>query len=103
MLYEISRKGLGMTCVVDADDTLLGIITDGDLRRKMADLGSAVLERTAGEVMTHHPITVTRKMLAAEALKVLEGRKITALVVADEARHVDGVIHLHHLWRTELV
>ena len=53
--------------------------------------------------MTHNPITVTRKTLAAEALKVLEGRKITALVVADEARRVDGVIHLHHLWRTELV
>jgi arabinose-5-phosphate isomerase len=103
VLYEISRKGLGMTCVVDDDRTLLGIITDGDLRRKMADLGSAILERSASEVMTRNPITVTRETLAAEALNILESRKITALVVVDEARRVEGVIHLHHLWRTELV
>jgi arabinose-5-phosphate isomerase len=103
VIHEISRKGLGMTCVADDDRTLLGIITDGDLRRKMADLGSAIMARTAGDVMTRNPITIVRKTFAAEALNVLEGRKITALVVVDDTSRVEGVVHLHHLWRTELV
>jgi arabinose-5-phosphate isomerase len=102
VLYEISSKGLGMTCVVDGDRTLLGIITDGDLRRKMTAFPN-VLERTAGEVMTPNPIAIGGTMLAAEAVKILEDRKITSLIVVDADRHVEGVIHLHHLWRTDLV
>jgi arabinose-5-phosphate isomerase len=102
VLYEISRKGLGMTCVVDGDGALLGIITDGDLRRKMTAFPN-VLDRTAADVMTRNPIAVGGATLAAEALKILEERKITALVVVDADRRVEGVIHLHHLWRTDLV
>jgi arabinose-5-phosphate isomerase len=102
VVYEMSRKGLGMTCVVDADRTLLGIITDGDLRRKMSAFRN-VLDRTAGEVMTPNPIAIGPSALAAEALRLLEDRKITALVVVDAARRVEGVIHLHDLWRTDLV
>jgi len=81
---------------------LLGIITDGDLRRKMAS-GDNVLERSAADVMTPNPVAIGRATLAAEALNMLEQRKITSLVVVDDGRRVDGVIHLHDLWRTELV
>jgi arabinose-5-phosphate isomerase len=102
VIYEMSRKGLGMTAVVDVDGRLLGIITDGDLRRKMA--GSPdVLNLTARDVMTAHPVTIVRTTLAAEALHVLETRKITSIVVIDGSRHVEGVVHLHDLWPTQLV
>ena len=101
VIYEMSRKGLGMTCVADDDRKLLGIITDGDVRRKMMTFDN-VLARTAGEVMTANPIAIARTKLAAEALNILEQRKITSLVVVDEDRRVEGVIHIHDLWRTEL-
>jgi arabinose-5-phosphate isomerase len=102
VIHEISRKGLGMTCVVDDDKVLLGIITDGDVRRKMLAFDNVLL-RTAGDVMTANPIAIGRKTLAAEAVNILEQRKITALIIVDAERHVEGVIHLHHLWRTDLV
>ena len=102
VIHEISRKGLGMTCVVDDDKVLLGIITDGDVRRKMLAFDN-VLARSARDVMTENPIAIGRKTLAAEAVNILEQRKITSLIVVDEQRHVEGVIHLHHLWRTDLV
>ncbi len=103
VIYEMSRKGLGMTCVVDGDATLLGIITDGDLRRHM-ERGSAILERTAVDVMTRNPVSVSRATLAAEALNIMEQRKITSIVVADgdNPKRLAGVVHLHDLWRMEL-
>ena len=104
VIYEMSSKGLGMTCVVDADDeALLGIITDGDLRRRM-ERGGEILDLQAADVMTRHPISVARTMLAAEALNVMEQRKITSLVVAEagEPTRIAGVLHLHDLWRTGL-
>jgi arabinose-5-phosphate isomerase len=100
VIYEMSRKGLGMTCVVDADDRLLGIITDGDLRRHMG-VASNILEQTAREVMTTTPVTIGGRLLAVEALNLLESRKISSLVVVDGER-ARGVLHLHDLWRTEL-
>ncbi len=100
VIYEMSRKGLGMTCVLDGGGRLSGIITDGDLRRHMAD--ARVLDRTAGDVMTRRPVTVDRAMLAAEALNLMERRKITSLVVVAPDGRAEGVIHLHDLWRTEL-
>jgi arabinose-5-phosphate isomerase len=103
VIYEMSRKGLGMTCVVDADaGTLLGIITDGDLRRHM-DRSANIMALTAGDVMTRGPVSIAPSTLAAEALHVLEQRKITSIVVVDESQSVVGVVHLHDLWRTELV
>ena len=102
VIYEMSRKSLGMTCVVDQQHTLLGIITDGDLRRHM-ERASNILSMTAADVMTKDPVAVAPDMLAAEALNIMERRKITALVVTGEARRVAGVVHLHDLWRTELV
>jgi arabinose-5-phosphate isomerase len=101
VIYEMSSKGLGMTCVVDGNAALTGIITDGDLRRHMAD-GTNLLDRKAGEVMTRRPVTIRREMLAAEALLVLEQRKITSIVVVDEKSRIQGVVHLHDLWRTEM-
>jgi arabinose-5-phosphate isomerase len=102
VIYEMSRKGLGMTTVVDGDRRLAGIITDGDLRRKMAD-ASNVLDLTAQDVMTVNPVTLQRQTLAVEALARLEQRKITSVVVIDSDRRVEGVVHLHDLWRTGMV
>ncbi len=100
VIYEMSRKGLGMTCVVDDSGRLQGIITDGDLRRHMSTTN--VLDRNAGMVMTRGPVTVSRSMLAAEALNLMEQRKITSVVVVAPGGVVEGVVHIHDLWRTEL-
>ena len=102
VIYEMSRKRLGMTCVVDGDRALLGIITDGDLRRKMMAAAN-VLDLTAGDVMTTGPVSISRSALAAQALNVLERRKITSIVVIDDQHRVEGVVHLHDLWKTGLV
>jgi arabinose-5-phosphate isomerase len=101
VIYEMSRKGLGMTCVVDEQDRLLGIITDGDLRRHMM-ASPDILASTAELLMTRQPVTIERSLLAVQALSVLEERKITALVVVAEDRRVEGVLHLHDLWRTQM-
>ena len=102
VIYEMSRKGLGMTCVVDGERALLGIITDGDLRRKMANTRN-VLDLLASDVMTANPVAIGRTTLAADALNILEQRKITSIVVIDDQRRVEGVVHLHDLWHTQLV
>jgi arabinose-5-phosphate isomerase len=106
VIYEMSRKGLGMACVVDADGMLLGIITDGDLRRHMerADRSAHILELTARDVMTEGPVCVPPSTFAVEALNLMEHRRITSIVVVDgdDGRHVAGVVHLHDLWRTEM-
>lgn len=101
VVATMSAKGLGMTCVTDADGALLGVITDGDLRRSLC-AGSALPERCAADVMTRDPITVPAAALAAEALNVLEARRVTSLVVVDDGARLAGVVHLHDLWRTEL-
>jgi arabinose-5-phosphate isomerase len=97
----MTRKGLGMTCVVDERGVLVGIITDGDLRRHLAN-GGVLLERIASDVMSRQPATIARQTLATQALHVLEQRKITSVVVVDEGSTVAGVVHLHDLWRTEM-
>jgi arabinose-5-phosphate isomerase len=100
VVHEMSRKGLGMACVVD-NGRLAGIITDGDLRRHMSAAVN-LLDRTAGDVMTRNPVTIDRTTLAAEVLNILEQRKITSIVVVDRNQQVEGVVHLHDLWRTEM-
>ena len=100
VIEEMSSKGLGMTCVVEGG-RLAGIITDGDLRRQIRDSVN-LLERTAGDVMTRNPVTIERGILAAEVLHLLEERKITSIVVLDSHGQVEGVVHLHDLWRTEM-
>ena len=104
VIYEMSSKQLGMTCVVDRDDdTLLGIITDGDLRRRM-ERGGEILGLTAGDVMSRNPVSVPRATLAAEALNIMEQRKITSIVVAEDGvpARLAGVLHLHDLWRIDM-
>jgi arabinose-5-phosphate isomerase len=102
VIHEMSSKRLGMTCVVDHDRRLVGIVTDGDLRRLMVR-GPNVLALTAGDAMTSHPITIGGGLLAVEALKVMETHKITAIVVVDDDGAVAGVVHLHDLWRTQMI
>jgi arabinose-5-phosphate isomerase len=103
VIHEMSRKGLGMTTVLERDGRLAGIVTDGDLRRLMEKHRGATLEMTAGACMTRNPQTIGPRVLASEALNLMEKRKITSIVVVDEARNVLGVVHLHDLWTLELM
>jgi arabinose-5-phosphate isomerase len=101
VIYEMSRKSLGMTTVVSNEGILLGVISDGDLRRLLQQ-ASDPLKLCAGEVMTRRPKTIREYELAAVALSKMEELKITSLVVTDSEQIVIGVLHLHDLWRTEL-
>jgi len=103
VLFEMTRKRLGLTSVVDDDGQLVGIISDGDLRRHMERYGHTILDRSAGECMTNHPVLISRKELATSALNLMEGRKITSLLVVDARGGVEGVVHLHDLWKTEMI
>jgi arabinose-5-phosphate isomerase len=97
VIYEIGSKKLGMTTVVEPGGRLLGVVTDGDLRRVLEKGGDDILQRRAREVMTSHPKTILSSALAAEALAVMERFSITALVVAAPNGRVEGVVHLHDL------
>ena len=101
VFHVMSDKRLGMTCVVDDEHRLVGIFTDGDLRRLMLATPD-VLSLTAGDVMKRNPRTIRRGMLAVEALKIMETHKITSVVVASDDGRVEGVVHLHDLWRTQM-
>jgi len=101
VLFEMTRKRLGLTTVAELGGALLGLISDGDLRRQMERHGYTLLDRTASECMTKDPVTVSRRALASQALEVMETRKITALVVASEEGLLEGVLHLHDLWQTD--
>jgi len=103
VLFEMTRKRLGMTTVVDGGGKLRGILSDGDLRRQMERHGYGLLDRTAEECMTPRPILIGRRDLATAALDLMESRKITALVVTDADGGVDGVVQLHDLWQTEMI
>jgi len=100
-VQEMTRKGLGMTTVVDADGRLAGVITDGDLRRLHLRGGPFETLR-AGDVATRSPRTIGADDLAAKALELMEG-KITSLVVVDEAQRPRGVVHLHDILRAKII
>ena len=100
-ILEITSKRLGATCVVDEDGLLLGIITDGDLRRLLQKT-TDIVNLTAGEVMTRHPKSITRDLLAALALQEMESYNITQLVVVDPNRRPIGMVHLHDLVKAGL-
>ncbi len=107
VFYELSRNWLGMTTVVDSSSTasagrLIGIVTDGDLRRLMERRKDEALHLTAADAMTANPATIPRTELAGAALRLMEERKITSLVVVDADRRVEGIVHLHDLWTTQL-
>ena len=102
VIYEMSRKKLGITTVVDGEK-LLGIISDGDLRRLLERSGKDALDLTAGECMTRNAKTISSSEFAATALALMEERKITSLAVVDATGKLEGIIHLHDLWGTEMV
>ncbi len=96
-VVEISSKRLGVTVVVNHERKLLGIITDGDLRRGIEKWGKAVFDMKAEEVMGRNPKTISEDELAAKALSVMEGYSITSLVVPDDEGRARGIIHLHDI------
>ena len=102
VIYEMSRKGLGLAAVTAADGKLLGIITDGDLRRMMQKRSENVLDLTAGDCMTKNPATLPRTELAASALRLMEEKKITSVLIVDADGKLEGVLHVHDLWTLQL-
>src|SRR5436305_13824577 len=102
VIYEMSRKKLGVTAVVEGE-RLVGIISDGDLRRLLERKGKDVLDMSAEECMSRDPKTVSGEEFAATALAIMEERKITSLVVVDGEKKLQGIVHLHDLWGTEVV
>jgi arabinose-5-phosphate isomerase len=102
-LVEMSRKRLGMTAVVDGDGRLLGLYTDGDLRRSLDDKGLDLRATRIGEVMTRDPKTIACDALAVEAARMMEAYKINALLVVDGDRRVVGALNIHDLLRARVV
>jgi arabinose-5-phosphate isomerase len=102
VIYEMSRKKLGMTAVTSGEK-LVGVISDGDLRRLLERRGKDALDLTANECMTPDPKTITAGEFAASALALMEEKKITSLAVVDPEQRLQGIVHLHDLWGTELV
>ncbi|MGH9403116.1 MAG: KpsF/GutQ family sugar-phosphate isomerase [Terriglobia bacterium] len=99
VIHEISRKGMGLTTVVDEDEKLAGFISDGDLRRFFEREGNRALSLAAADCMTRSPVTIGRKELATQALALMELRKITALPVVDAQGTLEGVVHIHDLFK----
>ncbi len=97
VIYEMSHKGLGIATVQDAEGRLLGVITDGDLRRLM-EADPNPLSHNAAQVMHSGGVTIRAGALATGALRLLETRRITSLIVTDPDGRVIGVLHLHDLW-----
>jgi arabinose-5-phosphate isomerase len=102
VIYEMSRKGLGLTAVTEPNGRLLGIVTDGDLRRMMQKSKENVLELTAADCMTRNPTTLPKTELAASALRVMEEKKITSVLIVDSGGRLEGVVHIHDLWTLQL-
>jgi arabinose-5-phosphate isomerase len=100
VIQEMTSKRLGMTCVLDERGALAGVVTDGDLRRHWTQDTSR--HGTAADVMTRTPVTAGRDLLAVEALRIMEERKITSVVVVRQDGVAEGVLHLHDLWRTQM-
>lgn len=99
-IHEMSRKGLGITAVVDAEGRLLGCLSDGDLRRAL-EADPELMRRQVGAVMRSAPHAIAASELASAALKRMEAHHITSLFVCDQGR-LEGIVHLHDLWRLEL-
>ncbi|HLI64542.1 MAG TPA: KpsF/GutQ family sugar-phosphate isomerase [Terriglobales bacterium] len=102
VIYEMSRKGLGMTTVVEGE-TLVGLISDGDLRRLMERHGKDIFDLSAGQCMTRSPKVVGPEIFAIAALDIMEQKKITSLPVVDGDGRLQGVLHLHDLWETQML
>lgn len=101
-LEEMSRKKLGLTTVVDYQGRLLGVITDGDLRRLLQKHGPDILHQSSESCMTTDPFTISEDELATRALSIMEDKKVTALIIQNTDKSIAGIIHLHDLWRTQM-
>jgi arabinose-5-phosphate isomerase len=101
VIYEMSRKGIGITSVIDNAERVVGIISDGDLRRHL-EQDDQLLKLNAEDVMTRDPITIDGEDLATKALNLMEQKRITSLLILDQDKKIQGIIHLHDLWRTEM-
>jgi arabinose-5-phosphate isomerase len=101
VIYEMSKKGFGITAVVADGNTLVGVISDGDLRR-LLQKDDQILRKTARQSMKANPITIEAGELASSALDIMEKKKITSIFVVDASSRVEGIIHLHDLWGLEL-
>jgi arabinose-5-phosphate isomerase len=101
VIYEMSRKGIGITSVIDDAERVVGIISDGDLRRHL-EQDDQLLKLNAEDVMTRDPITIDGEDLATKALNIMEQKRITSLLILDQDQKIQGIIHLHDLWRTEM-
>jgi arabinose-5-phosphate isomerase len=101
VIYEMSNKGFGITAVIDDHGVLQGVVSDGDLRR-LLQRDEEALRKNAGDSLKGTPFTISAGELASAALQVMEERKITSLFIVDDARRVEGIIHLHDLWGLEL-
>ena len=102
VIDEMSSKKLGIASVLEDGDRLVGVISDGDLRRLLQKDREQVLSRTAGQCMSGDPQTISEDELATSALNIMEQNKITALMVTDGSKRIVGVIHVHDLWGTEM-
>jgi arabinose-5-phosphate isomerase len=102
VIYEMSRKKLGVTTVVEGEK-LVGMISDGDLRRLLETRGKDVLDLTAGDCMTRNPRTIAGTEFAAAAIARMEEKKITSLAVVDGEGNLEGIVHLHDLWGTDMI
>jgi len=102
VIYEMSRKGLGITTVLEGGK-LVGLISDGDLRRLLERRGKDMLDLTAGECMSRGPKTISPDAYAAQALDLMEQKKITSLAVVSPDGTLEGILHLHDLWGTQMV
>ena len=102
VIYEMSRKKLGVAAVVEGE-RLVGLISDGDLRRLLEKRGKDAMDLTASEAMTKSPKTISPGAFAATALAMMEEKKITSLMVVDEVDNLQGIVHLHDLWGTEMM
>lgn len=102
VIYEMSRKKLGVTAVVEGEK-LVGVISDGDLRRLLEKRGKDVMDLSAAEAMTRNPKTIAPDQFAASAIAIMEEKKITSLMVVNESGKLEGILHLHDLWGTEMM
>ena len=102
-MSDVIYEKLGVTAVVESDRRLVGVISDGDLRRLLEKRGKDVMELRAADAMTRQPRTIAKEEFAATALGVMEEKKITSLMVVDQSGILEGIVHLHDLWTTQLV
>jgi len=103
VLEEMSSEHLGMTCIVDDKSKRIGSRTDGDVRRLLQKYGETLTKKTAEKCMTPNPQSIDKDELATKGLNIMEKSKIASLIVTDKDDEVLGIIHLHDLWRTEMI